>query len=1215
MISLPCEDGAMTDTSSGVDPLGQLADDFLQRYRRGERPALTEYAQRHPELAEQIRELFPALVMMEDVRPSADSATGPPRFEGPERLGEYRIVREIGRGGMGIVYEAEQESLGRRVALKVLPATLHLDTKHIRRFQHEARAAARLHHTSIVPVFGVGEENGTHYYVMQYIEGCSLSAVLAELRNARAKEAAPTPLQSGTRAEPLSQISADVARSILEGRFHCPVDQSMPSTRLHSPDGPPHVTMTKEPPACPPSPVDTLAGAAPPSGTSLTDPRRPYAKTIAHIGVQVADALEYAATQGVLHRDVKPSNLLLDVWGAVWLTDFGLAKASGTDDLTGTGDVLGTLRYMAPERFRGRADVRSDVYSLGLTLYELLALQPAFEDADEVALVMQISTKEPPRLDKLNLQLPQDIVTIVHKAMAKDPADRYQTAGALAEDLRRFIDDRPILARRIGPLEQVRRWCRRKPAMASLLVSVLTLALLATGSGVWLVRQEVERRAEARRQEESLRKDVGTALAQAVNFRQGYHFREGRDVLHQASQRVEAAGPDDLRRQVNQAQADLDLAERLDAARLQAATNVDGKFDFAGADQQYAAAFAEAGLGHEGDDVETVAARVKASAVREALVAALDDWAVCVADNGRSAWMLQVAWHADPDPGGWRDRVRDPVKWADAVALAELARTAPVADQPVPLLLALAQRLQATGGNAPVFLRRVQREYPDDFWANLALGNSLKYWGAGEAIGYYRVALAIRPRAWVSYYNLAEVLSNQGWFDEAIDYYSLALRLDATNAWVHLGRGNALAATGRTDEALDDLRKVVQIDANNIQARLKLGAALKDKGRLDEARDYLQQAVTRDPKNADAQNALRGILIRQGRGEEVLATWKKSLEANPHDHDAWFGYAELCLFLRHEDEYHHACRALLGRFGMSPDPYVAERTGRSCLLLPASEEELWKAGAIIDRTRNPLPPEYDWAAPYFHFALGLAEYRRGRLDGAIYMMSGDAGRVMQPAPLLVVAMAQHRQGQKETARKTLAAAVLDYDWRADHADRRDAWISHILRREAEAMILPNLPAFLEGKYQPQYNDERLAMLGACQFRGRYRAAARLYADAFAADQTVADNFQAGRRYHAARCAALAAAGQGKDSQKLDDRERAGLRRQALDWLRADLTAWAKTNDRALAQKNLRSWQQDADLSGVRDKSALAKLAATERNEWSRLWSDVADLLEKTGRQQ
>src|SRR5262249_13465281 len=220
------------------------------------------------------------------------------------------------------------------------------------------------------------------------------------------------------------------------------------------------------------------AGTAHPPGP-LSDPRCPFAKRGAPPGVQVADALEYACGQGILHRDVKPSNLLLDVWGPIWLTAFGLAKAAGAPDLTRPGDVVGTLRYLAPERFAGRADVRSDVYSLGLTLYEVLALRPAFDGHDQAELAQQIATAQPPRMDRIAPRLPRDLVTIVHKAMAKDPADRYQSAAALADDLRRFLDDRSIVARRASLAEQAWRLCRRHPALAVLTSALLVLVILA----------------------------------------------------------------------------------------------------------------------------------------------------------------------------------------------------------------------------------------------------------------------------------------------------------------------------------------------------------------------------------------------------------------------------------------------------------------------------------------------------------------------------------------------------------------------------------------------------------------------------------------------------------------------------------------------------------------------------------------------------------------
>jgi hypothetical protein len=291
----------MTGSGSAHDPLGQLADEFLERCRRGEQPALTEYTARHPELAEQIRELFPALVLMEDVRPGPQTAAGPagaPRAEGPpRRLGEYRLVREIGRGGMGIVYEAEQESLGRRVALKVLPPGATAHPRQVERFQREARAAARLHHTNIVPVFGVGAEGGTHFYVMQYIEGRPLDEVVEELRRLR-DEAAPRAGAAPDR-EPSAPdggaSSAAVARSLWDGRFRAAGRPGPPEAG--GPDQPTRRDDAAVPPPPTPAPAAQAPGAPASSGL-LSDPHRPYAKSVAHVGVQAAEALEYAAGQG-----------------------------------------------------------------------------------------------------------------------------------------------------------------------------------------------------------------------------------------------------------------------------------------------------------------------------------------------------------------------------------------------------------------------------------------------------------------------------------------------------------------------------------------------------------------------------------------------------------------------------------------------------------------------------------------------------------------------------------------------------------------------------------------------------------------------------------------------------------------------------------------------------------------------------------------------------
>ncbi len=482
----------METPSPRRETVEQLAEEFAERYRRGERPPLSEYTARYPEHAEEIRDLFPALVMMEQIAPDSEAATSfftgsslrEQLVEHPERLGDYRILREIGRGGMGIVYEAEQVSLGRHVALKVLPQQLRPNLKQMQRFEREARSAARLHHTNIVPVFGVGEEGGLHYYVMQYIQGLGLDAVLDELRRLCQEK---RPSGSVSVAEPTlvsrPDVSAEaVARSLLTGAFERPAGgvelrsdqaarEAIPAANRASKDSGATTTAM-------------LSASSIVLPGQSDDGRKSgvwtYWHSVARIGSQVAEALAYAHYEGVLHRDIKPANLLLDTRGNVWVTDFGLAKLNDEQSLTNTGDVVGTTRYLAPEMFNGKADARSEVYALGLTLFELLAFRPAFEESDRILLMRQILTGTTGRLEKLNPEIPRDLATIVHKAIDCDPGCRYQTARQFAEDLHCFIEDRPIKARRPWLSERLVRWSRRNKSLAAALAAIA--ALLITGT-------------------------------------------------------------------------------------------------------------------------------------------------------------------------------------------------------------------------------------------------------------------------------------------------------------------------------------------------------------------------------------------------------------------------------------------------------------------------------------------------------------------------------------------------------------------------------------------------------------------------------------------------------------------------------------------------------------------------------------------------------------
>ena len=429
------------------DPVEALADEFIARRRLGETPSLDEFVVRCPERAEEIRELFPAIAAMERWKPKPSTPRqalggGPIR----ERIGEYRLIREIGRGGMGIVYEAEQESLGRRVAVKVLPGGTWSDDRPIQRFLREAKTAGSLKHGHIVPVFAVGIEDGLPYYVMPLIEGAGLEQVILELRSRR--------IASFDGSDPLDGDLASIARTLLDrsspGRP--PTSNGMANRTDLEPDS------------------SGNEGDSPSSQTSWKGSGLGHWRGIAEIGRQVAEALQHAHERGILHRDIKPANLLLDVEGVAWVADFGLAKAMSHDDLSRTGDLVGTLRYMAPERFRGESDALSDVYSLGLTLYAVITLRPAHDVPDRAELIRRIAEAQPTRPSEIDPSIPIDLETVVLKAIEPDPKRRYRSAGELAEDLARFVDGRQVLARRASLPERLVRWVGRNKTLATLVL-------------------------------------------------------------------------------------------------------------------------------------------------------------------------------------------------------------------------------------------------------------------------------------------------------------------------------------------------------------------------------------------------------------------------------------------------------------------------------------------------------------------------------------------------------------------------------------------------------------------------------------------------------------------------------------------------------------------------------------------------------------------------
>ena len=418
----------MPESDSHRDLVAILIEEFRERQRRGEQPSVEEYIARHPELADQIRTRFPTVMATQLLGPDggpaitlADAGASTTPQLALDRLGDYRILRVLGRGGMGIVYEALQESLGRRVALKVLPNQTLLDPQMALRFRREAQAVARLHHTNIVQVFGVGEHNGLHYFVMQLIQGRGLDRVLVELKALSgvskgfgAGRSRGDVIPGLARQALLQGVSASAVLGQESAKLLAAETPAAPTTELYRPAG-----------TSPVEPLPSRTGSSTPS-----DSGRLYWRGVARIGMQVADALAHAHAKGILHRDIKPSNLLLDTQGTVWVTDFGLAKGTGDqEDLTRTGDIVGTVRYLPPERFQGKSDARGDIYALGLTLYELLTLTPAFTSSDRSQLLQQVMHGEPPRPRQFDKAVPRDLETIVLKAIARDPDQRYRISA------------------------------------------------------------------------------------------------------------------------------------------------------------------------------------------------------------------------------------------------------------------------------------------------------------------------------------------------------------------------------------------------------------------------------------------------------------------------------------------------------------------------------------------------------------------------------------------------------------------------------------------------------------------------------------------------------------------------------------------------------------------------------------------------------------------
>jgi serine/threonine protein kinase/tetratricopeptide (TPR) repeat protein len=986
-------------------------------------------------------------------------------------IGPYKLIEPIGEGGMGTVWMAQQtEPVKRAVAVKLIKSGM--DSKQVlARFEAERQALALMDHPNIARVLDAGATtNGRPYFVMELVKGVPITT-------------------------------------------YCDEHRLMPTQRLE-------------------------------------------------LFVPVCQAIQHAHHKGIIHRDIKPSNILIALYDGKpvpKVIDFGVAKAAGqqlTDKtlMTGFGSVVGTLEYMSPEQAELNQldiDTRSDIYSLGVVLYELLTgstpldkkrlQQAAFaevlriireEEPQKPSTRLSHSTDSLPSVSaqrqmepaKLTRLLRGELDWIVMKALEKDRSRRYETANGFAMDVQRYLADEQVLACPPSAGYRLRKFVRRNKR--SLAVAALVLFLLALLGGVagWAAWQHAAQRSAGK-------VDIGRDLEAARNFCRQDRLREASAVLDHAQVLVTRRHADDeLSRSVEQMRKDVDMGARLEEIRLENAAVKDEHFDADGAILHYTEAFRTYGLDLDELEPDQAAARIEVSAIREQLVAALDDWLLKLSQTGGNQQRL-MAVLARADADAWRRQLRIAFVNREPEALRELARKANAARHPPADAVLLVKELLKLGdlGPAVEFLRLAQQEHPGDFWLNHELGFTLmgfKPPRAAEAAGYYRAAVALRP--------------------------------DSPGALVNLA--NALSAQGDLPGARAAFEKAIALKPDYYYARCELGTVLWLQGDLPGARVKCEEAIALKPEEARAHNNLGIVLQRQGDLPGALAAFQSAIALQ---HDYARAHGNLANVLRRLGDLPGAVAANRQAITIEPD-YATYYLNLGSVLrdqgdLPGALAAYQKAIA--------LAPDYADA----HCQLGLALQQQGEF---------------------AMALAELRRGDELGSK--------DPHWRRPSAQ----WLSQCQRlRDLE----PRLPDYVAGKAAPANANERIDLALLCTCKQRHGAAAHFYAGAFAAQPTLL----AAHRYNAACAAALAGCGQGADVGKFDDQERARLRRQALDWLCAELNAEVRQPDKepshaaADVALGLQHWLVDPDLVGVREPRPLATLPPVEQDEWSRLWAEVA----------
>lgn len=1129
------------------------------------------------------------------------------------RFGDYELIAEIGRGGMGVVWRVFDVHIRRPLAVKfMLGASLAGND----RFLEEARITGQLQHPGIPPVHEIGHlEGGQPFFAMKLIEG----RTFAELLGARATPQSDLPRF----LKVFEQIAQTLGYAHSQGVIHRDLK---PSNVMVGEFGEVQVMdwgLARR--------LSSKAAKASQkyhaSSSDLNANDCPGTEVKCELPAGLAETLSVSPGTAADHAP-----------------QYG-GQCPAFDRLTEMGQVLGTPACMPPEQARGRIDAmdeRADVFGLGAILCVVLTGRPPYvgrDGSETLRLAQQAELGDAfERLAACGAD--EELIALARACLAAEPAARPPNAGDVAAKVTSYLEsaearrrqaelDRAQVQLRIQ--EERKRW---QLTMALSLTGALAIAVVA-GSWIWF-RNRFETQETERRQ------SVLAALDKVDDLTAQSRWQEAELILEQAEERFGEAGPNALRQRLEQARRETRLLTDLDEARMARSQATRGTYLEPGASATaYERAFAKFGIDVIQKDVAETASRLLQlrPALRNAVVLALDDWASCSEDKAVRAQLRRVANLADSEP--WRKRLR---QTSDRMALEALADEALRSDtEPLPAvsLALLSAELRAEGAPATALrvLRHAVRSHPADFWAHheLAVLMGMGDWRPVEVIeeqiGHYRAALAIRPHAAPVLNNLAAILLQKRDVEGAIVACRRAIELDGKLVLAYNTLGNALRANQDTEGALAAYRQAIALDPSYADPHNNLGVVLRAKGDRDGAIAAFRKAIAINPKYAASRYELGKALEHAGDLEGAIAAYRKAVELSPTYPPA---HSALGWALRTKGDADGALIAYRRAVELSPKDADAHIDVGIAL---AGKQDL---DAAIASFRRAI--ELDARSARAHYSLGNALKDRGDVDGSIVAyrktIELDAdyasayinlGLVLDEAGDSTGAIAAFRRAtelQPQNAMAhcnlgrgllsqgdfaaALAAVRIGHELGSKQRDWR--FPSAQLVRQVERMVDldTRLPALLKGEIQPADSVERLGFASVCQFRELHLSAARLCADAFTVEPELADDLNAMNRFNAACSAALAGCGKGKDARELDDTQRLGWRKQALEWLRADLNARAtalqrRPQENVTTARMMAQWQTTPALLGVHEESGLQELPVDERAAWRELWADIRQL--------